>query len=159
MRRRFQFNVFIFSVQFRADSVQDLSLADQLSPNSRSFPGELFRQRSLSQVSETMATIAKAARHRKRHSVSSLGGCGQLALFPPSSLIGAPFFTSLGQRGKRMASCRRGEISWSPFFLVISVVHVRPFGFFVFYIFAHWREKEKTSMKSLWVDFFSSPKC
>ena len=57
--------------------MQDLSLADQLSPKSRNFPGELFRLRSLSEVSETMATIAKAACQRKRHSFS-IGGCDQV---------------------------------------------------------------------------------
>ncbi|KAK7479091.1 hypothetical protein BaRGS_00029683, partial [Batillaria attramentaria] len=56
--------------QLRADSVQDLSIADQFSSKSRNFPGELFRLRSLSEVSETMATIAKTACHRKRHSFS-----------------------------------------------------------------------------------------
>lgn len=62
------------SFQLRADSVQDLSMLDQFSPKSHSFPGELIQLRSLSEVSETMATIAKAACQCKRHSFS-FGGC------------------------------------------------------------------------------------
>ncbi|XP_025092061.1 kinesin-like protein KIF13A isoform X3 [Pomacea canaliculata] len=56
--------------KLRADSVQDLSMLDQFSPKSHSFPGELIQLRSLSEVSETMATIAKAACQCKRHSFS-----------------------------------------------------------------------------------------
>ena len=80
--------------QLRADSVQDLSLVDQFSPKSRNFPGELFRLRSLSEVSETMATIAKAACQRKRHSFS-VGGCNPVShIFRWRSLffVGALFF-------------------------------------------------------------------